>query len=73
MEYTKGQWYEPLLKALGVESLIVQQRGLMDRYDPLVRPLLGGNLAYTFVPQSVTRLEVSLQARLADRACRGNP
>lgn len=32
--YTEGQWYELLRKAALVEQLIVQQRQLMDEYDP---------------------------------------
>jgi alpha-L-arabinofuranosidase len=32
--YGEGQWYELLRKALLVEQLIVEQRQLMDQYDP---------------------------------------
>ena len=33
-EYTEAQWYELLLKAAKMEDLIVQQRTLMDEFDP---------------------------------------
>lgn len=33
-EYTEAQWYELLHSASQVEPLIVQQRGLMDGFDP---------------------------------------
>ncbi|HEX2972143.1 MAG TPA: alpha-L-arabinofuranosidase C-terminal domain-containing protein [Tepidisphaeraceae bacterium] len=33
-KYTDAEWYELLLKASRVEELIVQQRGLMDVFDP---------------------------------------
>jgi alpha-N-arabinofuranosidase len=33
-EYTEAQWYELLLKAAKMEELIVQQRALMDEFDP---------------------------------------
>jgi len=33
-EYTEAQWYELLLKAAKMEELIVQQRALMDQFDP---------------------------------------
>lgn len=32
--YSESQWYELLHKALRMEQLIVQQRGLMDAFDP---------------------------------------
>lgn len=33
-QYTEGEWYELLYKATRIEELIVQQRELMDEYDP---------------------------------------
>lgn len=33
-EYDVNQWYELLAKAAAVETLIEQQRGLMDEFDP---------------------------------------
>ncbi len=33
-EYTDAQWYELLWKAIQMEPLIVQQRALMDAFDP---------------------------------------
>jgi alpha-L-arabinofuranosidase len=33
-EYTEAQWYELLWKAIQMESLITQQRGLLDAFDP---------------------------------------
>ena len=33
-EYTEAEWYELLHSALGIEPLIVQQRALMDGFDP---------------------------------------
>lgn len=33
-EYSEAQWYELLLKAAKMEELIVQQRAMMDQFDP---------------------------------------
>jgi alpha-N-arabinofuranosidase len=33
-EYTTDQWYELLERAAGVETLILDQRGAMDEFDP---------------------------------------
>lgn len=33
-QFTEGQWYELLYKATLMETLITQQRQLMDRFDP---------------------------------------
>ena len=33
-EYTDAQWYELLWKAIQMEPLVVQQRALMDAFDP---------------------------------------
>ncbi len=33
-DYTDDQWYQLLLKAQGMEALVVQQRALMDAFDP---------------------------------------
>jgi alpha-N-arabinofuranosidase len=33
-EYTEGQWYDLLQKSLFLEKLILQQRAIMDGYDP---------------------------------------
>lgn len=33
-QFTKEQWYELLTKAAYMEDIIVQQRGVMDSYDP---------------------------------------
>lgn len=33
-EYTEAQWYELLHSAVGIEPLILQQRALMDGFDP---------------------------------------
>lgn len=33
-DYTEAQWYELLAKSLEMEPLIVQQRALMDAFDP---------------------------------------
>ena len=33
-EYTHAQWYELLWKAIQMEPLVVQQRALMDAFDP---------------------------------------
>jgi alpha-N-arabinofuranosidase len=33
-EYTESQWYELLWKAVQMEPLVVQQRALMDAFDP---------------------------------------
>lgn len=33
-EYTEAQWYELLWKAVQMEPLVVQQRALMDAFDP---------------------------------------
>jgi alpha-N-arabinofuranosidase len=33
-QYTEAEWYELLWKAREIETLIVQQRGLMDAFDP---------------------------------------
>jgi alpha-N-arabinofuranosidase len=33
-EYTEAEWYELLHSAIGVEPLLVQQRALMDGFDP---------------------------------------
>jgi len=33
-EYTEAQWYELLWKAMQMEPLVVQQRALMDAFDP---------------------------------------
>jgi alpha-N-arabinofuranosidase len=33
-EYSTDQWYELLHKAAGVEQLIVEQRAIMDEFDP---------------------------------------
>jgi alpha-L-arabinofuranosidase len=34
LEYTTDQWYGMLHKSLGMEKLIVEQRALMDEFDP---------------------------------------
>jgi alpha-N-arabinofuranosidase len=33
-EYSEAQWYELLLAATKMEQIVVQQRGLMDAFDP---------------------------------------
>jgi len=33
-DYTDDQWYALLAQAAGIETLIVEQRALMDRFDP---------------------------------------
>ena len=33
-EYSVSEWYELLHSAIGIEPLIIQQRGLMDGFDP---------------------------------------
>ena len=33
-QFTEGEWYELLFKAAKMEDLVMQQRGLMDEYDP---------------------------------------
>lgn len=34
VDYSIDQWYELLHKALYMENILVQQRGIMDQYDP---------------------------------------